>query len=188
MCRYIHACMCWRVLLCTLSPMGFELYRPVCAKPGIMASAYSTLSQSAGQLVGSCGRGGEPQGRAEDRVLWISSLTGNRQKKINPFTEEWLAPLSGRLRLRSLSDKDATDGLTADNCIKQAQESEWNRALSLLTKPNEILMMISKWFPRGAAGTSLSVLSRQAVVHVWNTGGWKKASVLADKNTTYQIV
>lgn len=123
------------------------------------------------------GEEGEPKGWAGDRVPWISPLTGNGQKekkkKISPFSEEWLALLSGEVGLRSLNDKDATDRLKADDHIKQAQESEWRRALSPLTKPNWIPMMMSKWYPRGAAGASVVVLSRQTAV----TTGRNKASL-----------
>lgn len=114
------------------------------------------------------GEEGQPKGWAGDRVQWISPdrkrAERKKKKKISPFSKEWLALLSGELRLRSLNDKDATDRLKADDHIKQAQESQWRRALSRLTKPNWILMMISKWSPRGAAGASVVVQSRQTAV------------------------
>lgn len=102
----------------------------------------------------------EPKGWARDRALWTSPLTGNGQKKKSPFSEEWLALLSAEAELRSLDDKDATDRLKADDHFKRTPASQWRRALSTLTKPNWIPMIISEWFPRGEA-VSVVVLSRQ---------------------------
>ena len=61
----------------------------------------------------------------ECREFLFWQETGRKKKTLRPFSEEWLALLSGDAALRSLSDKDATDGLTADDHIKQAQESQW---------------------------------------------------------------
>lgn len=102
----------------------------------------------------------EPKGWARDRAPWTSPLTGNGQKKKSPFSEEWLALLSAEAELRSLDDKDASDRLKADDHFKRTRVSEWRRALSALTRPNWIPMIIPEWFPRGAA-VSIVVPSRR---------------------------
>lgn len=149
--------------------MGLGSYRPEFAEPGIKATAYSAQTESTGRAaLGGEGRGATRSGRGQSAMNFSSDRKRAERKKIRLFSKEWLALLSGEVGLRSLSDKDATDSLTADDHIKQAQESKWRRALSQLMKPNWIPMMISKWYPRGAAAAEVSVvvLSRQTVVFI----------------------
>lgn len=173
----VYRCFC----VCTLAPMGLGSHRPECAEPGIKAAAYSAQTESASRLLRE-GRGATRSGWGQSAVNFSSDRKrAERKKKNSPFSEEWLALLSGEVGLRSLSDKDATDRLKADDHIKQVQESKWRRALSPLTKPNWIPMMISKWYPRGAAAAGAFVvpLSRQTVVLLRSTTGGKKASLSA---------
>lgn len=84
---------------------------------------------------------------------WPDTDGGKKKKKRQSFQWGMTGPYVGTSEgLRSWSDKDATDRLTADDRFKQAQEFKWRRALSLpLTKPNWIGLMVSESCPRGAA-------------------------------------
>lgn len=108
--------------------------------PGLRVAAHSAQTTAVG------GAGSHKVGMGTACVNFSWQEMGRKEEK-----KEWLASLSGEAGLRGLTDKDATDRLAADDHIKQAQESKWRRALSPVTKPNWISVIISKWYPRGAA-------------------------------------
>lgn len=197
---FLFACVCMYVPVhsahvCTdvsvFAHLGLGSHRPEFTELGIKAAAYSGRTPP----VGCFRRGGEAtrSGWGQSAVNFSSDrkrAEREKKQKNSSFSEEWLALLSGEVGLRSLNDKDATDTLKADDHIKQAQEPKWTRALSLLMKPNWIPMIISKWYPRGAAaaGASVVVLSRQTVVLLRSTAGRKKASLSALKTPLIEIV
>lgn len=116
--------------------------------------------------LGCFARGATRSGQGHSVVNFSSDRKRAEGKKNPcPFSEEWLALLSGEVGRWRMTDKDATDRLKADDHMKQVQESKWRGGLSMLTKPNWIMMMISKWYPRGAtAGPNVVVLSRRRLL------------------------
>lgn len=102
--------------VCALAPKSPGSRRPNVSGRRIKFASYSAQTEATTRPLGE-ERGARRSGRGQSAVNFSldRKLAESKRKPLSPFREEWLAFLSRDVGLRSLSDKDATDGLRADD-------------------------------------------------------------------------